>query len=339
MKTHRLVPIAAAFLMITLVVISTQGASASVAPPLPSVEGVPAFGNVFVIVGENTEITQLNLSNAPYQLGTVLPQSAWLTDYFATTHNSESNYVAMTSGQFTTCEQQDKNPSFCNQDVPNLFHQLDASGISWKEWMESMPSPCYLVNAGSDANLNGYAVRHNPAVDYADIEGAGGVWSSTNPSTECLSQVVPAGTTGPDNMDYFNANLSADTVPRFNYIVPNVCEDAHDTCNATIPRIQQFDDFLAREVPLILHSEAFAHNGVLIITYDEGNTGGPNPVDPVGNGGHIVFAVLGHDVRRGLYGGVYDHYSLLRTLEDGFGLSGYVGGAANATPINTIWLP
>ncbi len=337
MKTHRLVLIAAAFLMTTLVVTSTGGASAQPRAP-SSVEGVPAFGNVFVIVGENTEITQLNASNAPYQLGTILPQSAWLEDYFATTHNSEANYVAMTSGQFTKCEQQDKNPSFCNQDVPNLFHQLDSSGISWKEWMESMPSPCYLVNAGNDANLNGYAVRHNPAVDYADVEGAGGVWSATDLSSECVSSVVPAGTTGPDNMDYFDANLTADTVPRFNFIVPNVCEDSHDTCNATIPRVTQFDDFLAREVPLILHSEAFAHNGVLVITYDEGNTGA-NPLDPNGNGGHVVFAVLGHGVRRGLYGGIHDHYSLLRTLEDGFGLTGYVGGAADASAISSIWLP
>ncbi len=140
-------------------------------------------------------------------------------------------------------------------------------------------------------------------------------------------------------MDYFNANLSAGTVPRFNFIVPNVCADSHDTCNATIPRVTQFDDFLALEVPRILHSQAFAHNGVLILTYDEGTTGGPNPLDPNGNGGHIAFAVLGHGVRLGRYGGVFDHYSLLRTLEDGFGLNGYLGGAASATAISSIWLP
>jgi hypothetical protein len=33
----------------------------------------------------------------------------------------------------------------------------------------------------------------------------------------------------------------------------------------------------------------------------------------------------------------YDHYSLLRTLEDGFGISDHLRGAADASPISTIW--
>ena len=39
----------------------------------------------------------------------------------------------------------------------------------------------------------------------------------------------------------------------------------------------------------------------------------------------------------GSYGNLWNHYSLLRTLEDGLGVSGYVGNADTATPINTIW--
>ena len=54
-------------------------------------EGVPALGHVFVIVGENTPLSQLNMGNAPYLLGTLMPASAWLTNYFATTHYSEAN--------------------------------------------------------------------------------------------------------------------------------------------------------------------------------------------------------------------------------------------------------
>jgi hypothetical protein len=39
----------------------------------------------------------------------------------------------------------------------------------------------------------------------------------------------------------------------------------------------------------------------------------------------------------GVYGGIYNHYILLRTLEDGFGVTAYLGGAASASPINAIW--
>src|SRR5262249_9539102 len=46
-------------------------------------EGVPAFGHVFLIIGENTTYSHLTASNAPYLLGTIRPQAAWLTNYDA----------------------------------------------------------------------------------------------------------------------------------------------------------------------------------------------------------------------------------------------------------------
>ena len=56
-----------------------------------------------------------------------------------------------------------------------------------------------------------------------------------------------------------------------------------------------------------------------------------------GNGGQIVFAVMSNLANVGSYGNLWNHYSLLRTLEDGLGVSGYVGNADTATPINTVW--
>ena len=41
--------------------------------------------------------------------------------------------------------------------------------------------------------------------------------------------------------------------------------------------------------------------------------------------------------RPGLYGDVFNHYSLLRTLEDGFGITDHPANAATADAINTIW--
>ncbi len=329
--------LAAAILILTaLGVVGIGGAAGGRAAPSSS-EGVPAFGHVFVLIGENTELIQVNAVDAPFLVGTLKPQAAWLTNYFAVTHYSESNYVAMTSGQFTACEQQDGSPASCHQNVDNLFHQLDAAGISWQSWMESMPAPCYLAKTGSDANLNVYAPKHNPAVVYDDIEGSGGVWSGTNPSTECVSRDIPAGATGPDDMSYFNQNLSQGTVARFNFIVPNECEDGHNNCMPPGNKVSQFDDFLAREVPLIEASPAFGSNGVIIILYDEGVLTGPHYADKFGNGGNVVFTVLSPLVVRGTYDGAYDHYGFLRTMEDGFGLNAYLGNASLAAPINTIW--
>src|SRR3954454_14655036 len=73
--------------------------------PAASTEGVPARCHVFTIIGENTEQGQVNRTNSPYLIGTLKPSAAWLTNYFAVTHFSEANYAAMTSGQFTHCQQ------------------------------------------------------------------------------------------------------------------------------------------------------------------------------------------------------------------------------------------
>jgi len=301
-------------------------------------EGIPAFGHVFVIMGENTELGQLNMINAPYLLGTLKPQAAWLTNYFALTHFSEANYVGMTSGQFTPCQQFDGSAASCHQDVDNLFNQLDGMGVSWQSWMESMPAPCTLTSSGSAKTLNHYGAKHNPAIFFDDIEGAGGVWSATTKSAECLANDIPAGGTGPNDRSAFDAALASGNVARFNYVVPNECEDAHDNCQPQGNSITQFDDFLTREVPQILSSPAFGTDGVLFITFDEGtsNRGDGNGHQFAG-GGNIAFAALGPLVVPTTYKAAFDHYSFLRTLEDGFGISAYLVNAAAASPINTIW--
>ena len=65
------------------------------------------------------------------------------------------------------------------------------------------------------------------------------------------------------------------------------------------------------------------------MTWDEG--GDPQPR-------HIDLVVLGAHVKPGVYsGGPFTHYSLLRTLEDGFGLTPHLANAAKAQPLNQIW--
>jgi hypothetical protein len=109
---------------------------------------VPRFGHVFVIVGENTRYSHLTMANAPYLLGTIRPASAWLTEYYAATHWSQANYVALTSGQFTRCEQQDGGAA-CHQNVDNLFHQIDLSAQTWKTWLEGGTARCDTGSGGT----------------------------------------------------------------------------------------------------------------------------------------------------------------------------------------------
>ena len=166
--------------------LSLYAAGAGAAPPA-SLEGVPTFGHVFVIMGENTELGQINQKDAPYLMGTLRPEMAWLTNYFALTHFSEANYVGMMAGGFTRCQQFDGSAASCHQDIENLFHQLDGQAITWQSWMESMPDACFLTSTGSAKDQNHYGAKHNPAIFFDDIEGVGGVWSATDRSAELVN--------------------------------------------------------------------------------------------------------------------------------------------------------
>jgi len=314
----------------------------AVAWPAPAVQArvvVPAFpGKVYVFVGENTSLSQLTMKNAPYQLGTVKPDSAWFSDYWGLSHYSTSNYIAMTSGTFARCDQLDEKPATCNHDSRNIFGMLEDAGISWAAWNESMPENCYLVSAGENRYLNSYRVKHNPAVYYHDIVGTDfSQATGTDPQAPCQTKVIPMGGTGPNDTSDFEAAAAADQTPTFNYVVPNMCEDGHDNCHDSKGgTIKQFDDFLAREIAAIQRSDSWqAGNDVIVVTYDEGQDGGIGKAQKFA-GGHTICAIMGANVDIGVYVATTNHYNLLRTLVAGFRLGTAPANAMNSTPMD-IW--
>ena len=304
-------------------------------------EGVPAFGHVILIIGENTTYSHLTAINAPYLMGTIRPQAAWLTNYYAATHWSQANYVALVTGQFTRCQQKDGGIA-CHQNIGNLFHQLDTAGLTWKVWLEAGTAKCDTGSGGTCTSdtacpLSGFYTTGNPPILFGNIEGPGGVWSPTTPSAECLNNDIPAGTRT-SGMSTFNTGLASGQVARFNMVIPNGCDDGEANCKPVNHRYTQFDNFLAAEVPKIEASPAFRSNGVIIVVYDEDErAGGLAPKNGFGSGGHVVCAIISPLAAPGSYGHKYYHYSLLRTLEDGFGLRAYLGNANAVTPIASIW--
>jgi hypothetical protein len=306
-------------------------------------EGVPALGHVFLIIGENTTYSHLTATNAPYLMRTIRPRAAWLTNYRAATHWSEANYVALVTGQFTKCEQQDYGAS-CHQNVDNLFHQMDVAGLSWKVWLDGAPGKCDTGSGGSCSSnapcpLTGFYTTGNPPILFDNVEGPGGVWSATTPSAECLANDIPAGPPSA-GMSTFNDHLATGHVARFNMVIPNGCHDGEGNCKPVNNRYTQFDNFLATEVPRIEASPAFGDNGVIIITYDEDErAGGIAAKNGLGSGGQVVCAILSPLAVHGSYGQAYYHYSVLRTLEDGFGLAGYLGDANAVRPFSGLWRP
>ena len=90
------------------------------------------------------------------------------------------------------------------------------------------------------------------------------------------------------------------------------------------------DTWLSTEVPKILASQAYLDNGALFITWDEGASGD----------GPIGMIALSPKAKGGGYANTipYDHSSTLRTVEEIFGVTPMLGGAANATDLSDLFV-
>ena len=105
---------------------------------------------------------------------------------------------------------------------------------------------------------------------------------------------------------------------RFVWITPNMCNDMHDCSIAT------GDAWASKNLPKLIAWDA-ANDGVLILTFDE-NDGSP---------GNQIPTILAGNVNPGQYSQTIDHYSVLRTIENVFGVKP-LGSAASATPIENV---
>jgi phosphatidylinositol-3-phosphatase len=293
---------------------NSASASPDRATATTAATATPAFGHVFVIVGENKSLAQMTStpSKDPYITGTLKPRSAWFTGYNSVTTGSLADYIALTSGQYAECQRTGPCGRF---DVPNLFNQLGNG--NWKAWMESMPSNCYPHKSGSKDAKNFYKNGHNPVLMYTDLMAS------------CPTYDVPAGTTGPNDMSRFNAALQSGSVPRYNFISPNGCEAGYQTCTdssgAKVSPITGFDNFVKKEIPLIQASPAYGSNSLIVVTFDEGGAT---------RGTGTMLAVVGPQVRTGTYGGYYDHYSTLLTIQRGLVPNApCLAHACNASPL------
>jgi phospholipase C len=265
----------------------------------PSAPG--ALQHVVVIVEENKPASSIIGNPAAPYLNSLARSFAYASDYSAITHPSLPNYLALTSGT-TAGITSDCNPpgGSCLVTGPNLARALDDAGRKWRMYAESMPEPCTTTNTAL------YAVKHNPFLYFPDV---------TADQASCRSHDVP--------YDRLIADLATTTsLPDLAFISPNLCDDMHD-CS-----VAHGDAWLQENVPRILESPAFTRQrSLLVVTFDEG--------DAADNAVPCVFAgsaARAHTVA----GQPYTHYSLLRTIEDAWGLPPLTPDVAGAAPMTAL---
>jgi hypothetical protein len=213
--------------------------------------------------------------------------------------------------------------------VATLPDQLEAAGRTWKGYMEDMGTPCRhpAVNTVDDTQTaevgDQYAARHNPFVYFHSI---------IDDQARCDAHVVP--------LEQLTTDLARrDRTPNVSFITPNLCNDGHDDpCVDDRPGgLVSADAWLRQWGPRILESPAFKRDGMLVVTFDEaeiegnpdasaccGETAGPNSPMPgiFGMGGGRTGAVvISRFVQPGTWSTTpYNHYALLCSLEELFGL-------------------
>jgi hypothetical protein len=269
------------------------GRSAPAAPTItptaapPSLGGptaaLPAIGHVWVVVLENKSYDGVVDSPMAPFLASLIRQGGLAEAYSGVGRPSQPNYLALFSGS-TQGVADDENHDF---DARNLADELEAAGRTWGEYAENVPPDCFTgaTASGGRDGPGDYARKHSPAISFTSI--------SSDPAR--CANIHDLTAFEPGAVDYA-------------LIVPNLCHDMHD-CS-----IAQGDAWLGAFVPRITSSPAFRDGGLLVVTFDEG--------DPHAEGDARVATILRSPlVVAGLRSSVmHDHYSLLRTIQDAWGL-------------------
>ncbi|MFI6726961.1 alkaline phosphatase family protein [Streptomyces sp. R-74717] len=155
-----------------------------------------------------------------------------------------------------------------------------------------------LPSQGSTVCSSGdYAQKHNPWFGFSN---------------------VPTSTA--KTMTQFPADFTA--LPKVSFVVPNLCSDMHDCSVST------GDTWIKNKLGAYA-DWAKTHNSLLVVTFDEDNKLSGNRIPTVFYGQHVTPGSSS--------GATYNHYNVLRTLEDLAGLTTHAGNAASASDISGIW--
>lgn len=231
-------------------------------------------------------------------LAELMKRGATLTNYHAITHPSQPNYIALIAGD--TMGVSNDNRVDIDAHARHLGDLFEARGSSWTVYAEGYPGHCfYRMRQGR------YVRKHVPFMSFLDV---------VTVPFRC-AQIKEAGE--------LDRDLAADKLPAFALYTPSLDNDGHDT------DVEFADKALKKRFGPLLEDPRFTGGLLFIVTFDEDSGTKDN---------HILTVLVGDTVRSGVKSKTrYDHYSLLRTIEDAFKLGTLHRHDASARPIDGIW--
>ncbi len=314
---------------------------------------MPRYDHVFVIIEENHATDEIVGNPAAPFITRLAKEYGFASNYYAIRHPSEPNYVALLGGDTFGIRDDDAfyckagmQALGCDSNSPvdhtvtgdNLAAQLSAAGLSWKGYFESIPEPGSLAfgwpssqgpQAGQPDLL--YAAKHNGFITFKTVQE----------DPQRAARLV--------GFDVLEQDIADGKLPNFAHIVPNQCNDMHGLEGHDVPHdcsylrpadlIRRRDRLVGKLVGEIMNSPSWsaAGNSAIVITFDEddGSAGSPgccgsqsDPQNP--GGGRVPTIVITNHGPRALDDPTpYNHFSLLRTIEDAFGIKDHLRHAGD----------
>jgi hypothetical protein len=299
---------------------------------------MPRLDHVFVIMEENNGFNDVIGNTAAPNLNYLANTFGLETNYFGVSPCcSEANYVGLLGGNTFNVNSDDaywKN----KVDAPSLISQLDQAGVSWKAYLQALPHPnyegiCYpeKCNGAPDSDPL-YVAKHDGIQNFTTS------WNAAD-----WSRQVP--------IEQLSTDLSSGNVPQFSYVIPDECHDMHgdppyclDSGNIGDPQNQHLvavgDAYLGHLVSQITKAPFWAQgNNAIVVTFDEGDDSA-GCCDASPGAGHVATVVITSHGPRGVQDSdPANHYSLLSSIQQTFGLGclQFTCDTANLQPISPLF--
>lgn len=257
-----------------------------------------AVKRIFIVILENTDASAAE--NLPF-IARLAARGAILRNARCLGHPSQPNYIALVSG--STQGVTGSVPATI--DASHLGDLLDRQGVSWKMYAERFPGNCYLGETFGTIAEGQYVRRHVPFLAFVNVQ---------QDFARCAAHVVDA--------NNFDTDLSAGTLPALSFYIPDNQHNGHDST----PLLA--DAWLQSRFAPLVDDPRFMDGTLFFVTYDESASADLR----------VTTVLVGSMVRAGASSlEPYDHYSLLRTIENLLGLGTLGRADATARPITGIW--
>ena len=260
---------------------------------------VAAVKHIFIVILENTDAAVAE--GLPF-IRHLAANGAILLDYRALTHPSQPNYIALVAGN--THGVSGSEPLTIN--AQHLGDLIEQKGLTWKVYAEHYPGNCFLGETFGNVADGQYVRRHVPFLSFRNVQ---------QDAARCAAHVV--------NASALDADLAAGALPNFSFYVPDNQHNGHDSSPLAA------DMWLAARFGPLLQDPRLMTDTLFIVTYDESSSPANFRVTTVFTGSMVRRGVASFDR--------YNHYDLLRTIENLLELGSLRQFDAAARPITGVW--